>query len=66
MSLDQAKTALAKTAMQLNTERELNAVNNQAADRKHRREIVAQQMPKPAVQAPGRAANGQAASQVTQ
>jgi hypothetical protein len=66
MSLDQAKTALAKTAMQLNTERELNAVNNQAADRKHRREMVQAQMPKPPVQAPGRAANGQAASQVTQ
>jgi hypothetical protein len=65
MSLDQAKTALAKTAMQLNTERELNAVNNAAGDRKHRREIAAQQMLKPPVQAPGRAANGQAFTQVT-
>jgi hypothetical protein len=66
ISLDRAKTELARTAMQLNTERELNAVNNQAADRKHRREIVAQQMPKPPVQAPGRAAPGQAFTQVTQ
>jgi hypothetical protein len=66
ISLDRAKTELARTAMQLNTERELNAVNNAAGDRKHRREMAQRQMPKPAVQAPGRAANGQAASQVLQ
>jgi hypothetical protein len=59
ISLDQAKAQLAKTAMQLSTERELNAMNNRHEIRKH----VTPQPPKPAVQAPGRAANGQAFSQ---
>ena len=59
ISLDQAKAQLAKTAMQLQTERDLNA-NNQAHEmRKHR----TPQAVKPAVQVPGRAANGQAFAQ---
>ena len=59
ISLDQAKAQLAKVAMQLQTERDLNAANNAHAMRKH----VTPQPPKPAVQVPGRAANGQAFSQ---
>lgn len=55
ISLDQAKAELAKTAMQLQTERALNAENTAASDRKHRREM---QQQRPPVQAPGRAANG--------
>jgi len=59
ISLDQAKAALAKTAMQLQTERDLNAANNAHEMRKHRTPGA----PKPPVQVPGRAANGQAFSQ---
>jgi hypothetical protein len=59
ISLDQAKMQLAKTAMSLQTERELNQQNNAHEMRKHRTPGA----PKPAVQAPGRAADGQAFSQ---
>jgi hypothetical protein len=59
ISLDQAKAQLAKTAMQLQTERDLNAANNAHEMRKH----ITPQPPKPAVQVPGRAGNGKAASQ---
>jgi hypothetical protein len=60
ISLDQAKAQLAKTAMQLQTERDLNQQNNAHDMRKH----VTPRPTPPAVQVPGRAANGQAASQV--
>lgn len=63
ISLNQAKVDLAQTAMRLQTERELNAQNNEATDRKHRREIASRAAMKPPVQAPGRARNGQAFSQ---
>lgn len=59
ISLDAAKTQLAKTAMQLQTERDLNAANNAHEMRKHR----TPQAPRPAVQVPGRAGNGRVASQ---
>jgi hypothetical protein len=59
ISLDRAKAELAKTAMQLQTERDLNAANNAHEMRKH----LTAQPPKPAVQVPGRAGNGKAASQ---
>ena len=62
ISLDQAKAELARTAMQLQTERDLNAVNNEHDMRKHRTPGA----PKPPVQVPGRAANGQAFSQSPQ
>lgn len=61
ISLDAAKAELAKTAMQLQTERALNAQNNAHEMRKHR--TPQPQSPKPPVQAPGRAANGQAFAQ---
>jgi hypothetical protein len=61
ISLDQAKAQLAKTAMQLQTETALNAANNAHDMRKHR----SPQPAKPAVQAPGRAANGHALDQST-
>jgi len=66
ISLDNVKAMLAKTAMQLQTERDLNAANNASGDRKHRRETAQRNMPKPPVQAPGRAANGHAADQTVQ
>ena len=58
ITLAQAKVELAKTAMQLQTERDLNMANNAAGDRKHRREMIQRNMPKPPVQVPGRAGNG--------
>lgn len=58
ISINDAKVQLAKTAMQLSTEKELNAVNNHHDMVKH-----VTQPPKPAVQLPGRAKNGQAAAQ---
>jgi hypothetical protein len=61
ISLDQAKAQLAKTAMQLQTERDLNAANNAHEMRKHR----TPQAPKPPVQVPGRAARGHAFDQST-
>ncbi len=64
INLDKVKSELARTAMQLQTERELNAQNQAGEDRKHRREIQARKEA-PAVQAPGRAANGHAADQST-
>jgi hypothetical protein len=60
ISLDQAKMQLAKTAMQLSTERELNASNQRVDLHKHRNP-----QPKPPVQVPGRAANGKAFSQAS-
>lgn len=68
ISVDAAKVALAKTAMQLNTERTLNAENNQAGDRKHRRQMAQQRnnLPKAPIQVPGRAANGHAFDQSVQ
>jgi hypothetical protein len=70
ISLDQAKAELAKVSMQLSTERDLNAVNNaherQVNSQKQAHEMrkhVTPQPPKPAVQVPGRAANGKAFSQ---
>jgi hypothetical protein len=71
ISLDQAKMQLAKTAMQLQTERDLNAANNAHETRTkatgHRVDLHKHYnpQPKPAVQVPGRAANGQALSQST-
>jgi hypothetical protein len=59
ISLAAAKTQLAKTAMQLQTERDLNAQNQAHEMRRHR----TPQAPKPPVQAPGRAANGHAFDQ---
>lgn len=59
ITLDQVKAQLAKTAMQLQTEKELNATNNAHEMRKH----VTPSPPKPAVPVPGRAGNGRAASQ---
>ena len=63
ISLDQAKAQLARTAMSLQTERDLNTANNALDMVKHRNPQPRQ---RPAVQVPGRAANGQAASQVVQ
>ncbi len=58
VSIDQAKVELAKTTMQLQTERDLNA-QNQAVDlHKHHNPA-----PVPPVQAPGRAAPGHAFDQ---
>jgi hypothetical protein len=56
VSLDQAKANLAKTAMQIATEKELNAANHAIELHKHHN-------PPPPVQVPGRAANGAAYSQ---
>jgi hypothetical protein len=56
--LDKLKAELARTVMELNTERELNLANNQHDMHKH-----SNPQPRPAVQVPGRAGNGQAASQ---
>ncbi len=63
ISIDAAKVELAKTSMQLQTERDLNAANNSLAERHHQREIAAR--PPPPVQAPGRAAPGHAFDQST-
>jgi hypothetical protein len=57
-NLSDGKVELAKTAMQLQTERELNRQNAASGDRKHRREMQQRNMSIPPVQAPGRAANG--------
>jgi hypothetical protein len=70
ISLDQAKAQLAKTAMQLSTERELNAANNAHEMRKHRTPQPASPAGRavrttPPVQAPGRAANGHGFDQST-
>jgi hypothetical protein len=56
ISLDQAKAGLAKTAMQIATEKELNAANHAIELHKHHN-------PPPPVQVPGRAANGHAYDQ---
>lgn len=59
MSLDDAKAELAKTAMSLNTEERLNAMNMAVDLHKHESKMAAQ----PPVQAPGRAENGHAFDQ---
>ena len=59
ISLTMAKSQLARTAMELQVEQTLNAANNAHDMRKHR----TPQPPRPAVQVPGRAGNGRAASQ---
>ncbi len=58
ISLDQAKVQLAKTTLQLNTERTINAQNNALDLHKHR-----SPQPRPPVQVPGRARNGHAFDQ---
>jgi hypothetical protein len=58
ISIDQAKVELAKTTMQLQTERDLNAANMAADLHKHHNPS-----PTPPVQAPGRAAPGHAFDQ---
>jgi hypothetical protein len=63
ISIDQAKVELAKTTMQLQTERDLNTSNNELDDRQHRREVAHSNLPPPPVQAPGRAADGHADDQ---
>jgi hypothetical protein len=64
ISLAQAKVDLARTAMQLQTQRDLNAADNAIDLHKHRTQ---QQRPprgaKPPVQVPGRAPNGRAFEQ---
>jgi hypothetical protein len=62
ISLADAKTQLAKVAMQLQAQRELNAADNAIDLHKHRNP-PAPRGPKPPVQAPGRAGNGRAFSQ---
>lgn len=68
VTLEQVKAQLAKTAMELNTERELNAQNNAMKSGEPQRKPPRRQRSgqRPPVQAPGRAANGQAFTQVTQ
>lgn len=61
ISLADAKTQLAKTAMQLQTERDLNNANNQLDLHKHRNPQPPK--PRPPIQVPGRAGNGRAFSQ---
>lgn len=64
MTIDQVKGELAKTAMQLQTEQQLNTQNNAASDIKHQREQQTKRLqPKPPVQVPGRAAPGHAFEQ---
>jgi hypothetical protein len=65
ISLDAAKAQLARTAMQLQTERELNASNNamQIHESRGRQQPRGGRGPRPAVQAPGRAENGMAFEQ---
>lgn len=58
ISINDAKVQLSKTAMTITAEKQLNAENNAHDMRKHR-----SPQPKPAVQVPGRAKNGQAAAQ---
>lgn len=64
ISLDQAKAQLARTAMELQAQRELNAIDNSVGLHKHRTPQPRQQMGmKPPVQLPGRAGNGRAFEQ---
>lgn len=64
ISLAQAKVDLARTAMQLQTQRDLNAADNAIDLHKHRTQQPRQPRgPKPPVQVPGRARNGQAFEQ---
>jgi hypothetical protein len=61
ISLADAKTQLAKAAMTIQAERELNATNNAVDLHKHRNPRPS--APRPMVQVPGRAGNGRAFSQ---
>jgi hypothetical protein len=66
ISLDQAKAELAKTAMTLQAQRELNAADNAIDLHKHRNPQPKPQPPRgarPPVQLPGRAGNGRAFEQ---
>ena len=66
ISLDAAKAELAKTAMQLQTERELNAADRAVDLHKHRNPQPKPPQPpraRPPVQTPGRAGNGRAFEQ---
>jgi hypothetical protein len=62
ISLAQAKVDLARTAMQMQTQRDLNAADNAIDLHKHRTP-PRPRGPKPPVQVPGRARNGQAFEQ---
>jgi hypothetical protein len=76
-TIETVKAQLAKTAMELAAERELNATNNAVDIHKHRNpqqkdgagdggnKRPQPRQKKPAVQVPGRAADGQSASQVS-
>ena len=63
VSINQVKAELAKTAMQLQTEKELNAANNSVDLHKHHTAPKPAPGQRPAVQVPGRAGNGKAFSQ---
>jgi hypothetical protein len=66
ISLDQAKAELAKTAMTLQAQRELNAADNAIDLHKHRNPQPKPQPPRgarPPIQVPGRAGNGRAFEQ---
>jgi hypothetical protein len=66
ISLDQAKAELAKTAMTLQAQRELNAADNAIDLHKHRNPQPRPQPPRgarPPIQVPGRAGNGRAFEQ---
>lgn len=63
ISIDGVKAKLATVAMQLQTEKELNAINSELSDRQHQRNDRRKGLPKPPVQTPGRAADGQSFSQ---
>jgi hypothetical protein len=66
ISLNMAKAQLAKTAMELQTERDLNAANNAVVLHKHRTAPAVAKTPgqiRTPAQVPGRAPNGQAFSQ---
>jgi hypothetical protein len=62
ISFDQAKAELAKTAMTLQAQRELNAADRAVDLHKHRNPQP-QRGARPPVQAPGRAGNGRAFEQ---
>lgn len=63
ISLDAAKTDLAKTAMELRAQRELNAADNALDLHKHRNPKPQSRGARPPVQVPGRAGNGRAFEQ---
>jgi hypothetical protein len=63
ISLDQAKAELAKTAMTLQAQRELNAADTAVELRKHNNPRPAPRGARPPIQVPGRAGNGRAFEQ---